>query len=317
MSLKMYNGVKIPIIGLGTWQSINEDELEATLDTALTIGYRHIDTAAVYHNEKCIGKVLRKWFDSGKLKREDIFITTKLGPEQTHPDLVESALNDSLEKLHLEYVDLYLVHFPIHMKLIDPLKPWHMLDTDYLEVWKKMEEQVDCKRARTIGISNFSIEQMERIMKNSRIKPANTQVELQVYFQQKELREYCRKNNIVVVSYSSLGSPGAPDFFKKIGRTVPVPNILGDPVVSAIAKKHKRTPSQIILSYLTQNDIVVIPKTVKPERLQENFDILDIILDSDDLTALENLDKGTSGRIFDMTHINPKIKEHAHYPFEK
>ncbi|XP_056637782.1 uncharacterized protein LOC130445908 [Diorhabda sublineata] len=316
MSLTMIGDVKIPIVGLGTWQSTDEEELVKALDAALEIGYRHIDTAAIYKNEHVIGKVLKKWLTSGKLKREDLFITTKLPHTHIHADEVESQLKQSLEKLQLDYVDLYLIHFPIYLKSVGDGKPTEPQPTDHLAVWKKMEEQVDAGRTRTIGVSNFAIHQIDRIIKNCRIRPANTQVELQVYNQQKELREYCKKNNIVVVSYSSLGSPGTPAFMKKMGRDITVPNILGDPLITEIAKKYGKTTGQIILRYITQNDIVVIPKSVKPDRLKENFNILDFKLEPEDLKALESLDKGEDGRIFRMDY-GPKFVEHPEYPFRR
>ncbi|XP_072390215.1 dihydrodiol dehydrogenase 3-like [Diabrotica undecimpunctata] len=316
MSLTMIGGVKIPIVGLGTWQATNEEELEAALEVALETGYRHIDTATVYQNEHVIGKVLNKWLTSGKLKREDIFITTKLPSTHLHPDLVESALKESLQKLQLEYVDLYLMHSPIYLKFIEAGKPMEPLPTDHAAVWKKMEEQVDAKRTRTIGVSNFNVSQLDRIVKNCRIQPANIQVELHVYFQRKQLRDYCKKHNIVIVSYGTLGSPGLNEFMKKYGSKVENPSLLADPVVTKIAKKHNKATSHVLLRYLTQNDIVVIPKSVKPERVKENFNFFDFTLDAEDLKALEALDKDLEGRLFHMDSLNPKIKDHPEYPYK-
>ncbi|XP_050510178.1 1,5-anhydro-D-fructose reductase-like isoform X4 [Diabrotica virgifera virgifera] len=316
MSLTMIGGVKIPIVGLGTWQATNEEELEAAVEAALETGYRHIDTAAAYQNEHVIGKVLNKWLTSGKLKREDIFITTKLPFTHIHPDMVESALKESLKKLQLDYVDLYLVHFPVHIKVIEPGKPLETLPTDHLAVWKKMEEQVDAKRTRTIGLSNFSVKQIDRIVKNCRIQPVNTQVELHVYFQQKKLRDYCKNHNIVVVSYGSLGSPGLNNMYKRFGGDVEVPSLLADPVVTRIAEKHNRPTSHVLLRYLTQNDIVVIPKSVKPERVRQNFNFSDFTLDAEDLKALEGLDKEEKGRLFNMNLLMPTLKDHPEYPYE-
>ncbi|XP_072390214.1 1,5-anhydro-D-fructose reductase-like [Diabrotica undecimpunctata] len=316
MSLTMIGGVKIPIVGLGTWQATNEEELEAALEAALETGYRHIDTAAAYQNEHVIGKVLNRWLTSGKLKREDIFITTKLPMTHIHPDMVEPALTESLKKLQLDYVDLYLVHFPVHMKLIEMGKPMETLPTDHLAVWKKMEEQVDAKRTRTIGISNFNVNQIDRIVKNCRIQPANTQVELHVYFQQKKLRDYCKKHNIVVVSYGSLGSPGLKVLMKKFGREVEIPSLLADPVVTKIAEKHNKSTSHVLLRYLTQNDIVVIPKSVKPERVKQNFNFLDFTLEAEDLKALEALDKDVEGRLFHMDILSPSLKDHPENPYK-
>ncbi|XP_056630478.1 rho crystallin-like [Diorhabda sublineata] len=210
---------------------------------------------------------------------------------------------------------------PIYIKKDENGQPNQLLPTDLIGLWKKMEEQVDAKRTRTIGVSNFSIEQIERIMQNSRIKPANTQIEMHIYNQQKELREYCDKNHIVIVSYATLGSPNSSQYFKEIGRKIDrehfnIPNILADPIVTKLAQRYKKSTAQIALRYVTQKNVVVIPKSVKPERLIENFNIFDFKLDIEDLKALESLDKGEEGILFFWTHITPKIIHHPEFPYK-
>jgi len=185
MFLTLPSGQKMPVLGLGTCDAKDEDGLERALDAALEFGYRHIDTAFAYENEAIVGKVLNKWLDGGKIKREDLFITTKLPPTGIHPDRVELFMKKSLTNLQLDYVDLYLVHLPIGIKYEEGnVGPKFELEpkTDHAAIWKKMEEQVDAGRAKNIGLSNYNISQIETVLKAARIKPANLQVELHVFF---------------------------------------------------------------------------------------------------------------------------------------
>ncbi|CAG9827249.1 unnamed protein product [Diabrotica balteata] len=311
-----YNGGhQIPSIGLGTFTATDETQLTDALNKALEIGYRHIDTASAYNNEHIIGKVLKEWISSGKLKREDIFITTKLSSVDMYSDKVENALKTSLQKLQLDYLDLYLIHNPIAMKYIN--QKIVTQPTDLISVWKKMEEQVDAGRAKTIGLSNFNISQIERIQKIARIPPVNLQVEIHVYFQQPDLREFARKNNITVVAYSPLGTPGVKKFFesKNYNVNLSVPDILNDNVVTQIAKKHNKSNAQVLLRYLVQLNTVVIPKSTNPKRLKENFSIFDFTLDEDDMNALKKLDRGPKGKIVKLVEIFPDVDKHPEYPF--
>jgi len=217
------NGIKMPSIGIGTWMA-PDHEIETALDLALKAGYRHIDAAPVYLNEKAIGRVLKKWIDSNQLKREDLFITTKLPPPANRPSCVEKTLRNSLEDLQLSYIDMYLIHTPFAVPETggdferDENGDIKVDDTtDHVEIWKKMEEMVEKGLAKSIGVSNFNKKQIQRLLDNSKIKPSNLQIELHLYFQQKELVDYCKANNINVVAYSPLGSKGIVDL-KKIGR---------------------------------------------------------------------------------------------------
>jgi len=320
-TLNLFGGYRIPIVGFGTYTAINEEELEKALDVALETGYRHIDTAALYNNEHVIGKTLKKWFDSGKLKREDIFITTKL-PGCQPPDKVEGLLKESLEKLQLDYVDLYLIHFPLHLKRhpFDSTAPASQTETeptDHVATWKKMEEQVDLGRTKTIGISNFNINQTKRILDNARIKPATNQVELNVYLQQPELVKFCQENGVVIVSHQSLGNPGANKWFKSLN--MPLRNLhdlLNDPTIKKIAQKHNKASSQVLLKYLVQKDIVVIPKSVTPSRIRENFNLFDFTLDSADMKELEGLDQGEDARASLMNFSEAMVND-PEYPYPK
>jgi len=315
----------MPAIGLGTWEAKEESELEQALDTALELGYRHIDTAWVYENEALIGKILKKWFDSGKIKREDLFITTKLPMVGVHPDRVELFIKKSLANLQLDYVDLYLIHFPVGCKykegVVRPIieengniatEP----KTDHVAIWKKLEEQVDAGRAKTIGLSNYNISQIETVLKSARIKPANLQVELHVYLQQRELVDFCQKNGITVVAYSPLGNPGYNKFLKKFGQEArELPNILGDSVINKIAEKHSKTPAQIALRFLLQRGIAAIPKSVTPKRIRENIDVFDFALDDDDVKALTDLEVGESARVCDFK-VFAGLDKHPDFPMK-
>lgn len=305
----------MPLVGYGTWQSKDED-LEKALEAALEAGYRHIDTATVYENEHVIGKVLERWLTSGKVKREELFIVTKLPPSGNRASNVEAQIKKSLDKLKLDYLDLYLVHTPFSFVESDSLHPVaedgsFKFDntTDHVAVWKEMEKQVDAGRTKAIGLSNFNPKQISRVIKEARIPPANLQIELHVYHQQKELVAFCKENNITIVAYSPLGTQGTS---KLLG--IEIPNLMSNPVVMKIAKKLSKTPAQILLKFIVQKDIAVIPKSTNPERLKKNIEIFDFQLSDEDVTELEALDQGEKGRILDFTFMKG-VKEHPEYPF--
>lgn len=305
---------KMPSIGFGTWQARGKD-LAVALEAALDTGYRHIDTAYVYENEHIIGRVLKYWFDTGKLKREDVFIVSKLPEIGNTPEQVEKYLNRTLQSLHMNYVDLYLIHDPFGVRHTSDGKLELDPHTDIVAVWKAMEKQVDAGKTKAIGLSNFNSSQISRILKAARIKPSNLQVEVHAYMQQKPLLEYAKKHNISVTGFSPLGSPGLKDFFKNIGLNVTVPNILQDPVVEKIAHKRNKTSAQVLLRHGLQNGITVLPKSVHAERVKENFDVFNFELDENDMKELNGLDRGDKGRLLDISLIFSGAKEHPEYPF--
>jgi len=313
------------LVGLGTWQSTPE-EVKAAVNAALEAGYRHIDTAYNYQNEDAIGEVLEEWISSGKVKREELFIVTKLPLIGNQQDKVEHFLKLSLNSLKLDYVDLYLIHFPSGLVRTGDDKNLFPQDedgkviqdrnTDLLSLWKGMEAQVDAGRAKSIGLSNFNSEQIERIVGAARIKPANLQVELHAYFQQKPLRAVCTKHGITVCAYGPLGSKGRIQFAAARGTPPPpIPDVLDNPLVLEIARTHSKTPAQVLLRHLIQQQIVVIPKSVTPKRILENFQVFDFALSDKEMEAMNALDKGSEHRSF-LFDFFLGLPDHPEFPFK-
>lgn len=315
--LALNSGASMPVVGLGTWQVTNDLELENALDAALEAGYRHIDTATIYHNEHLIGRVLKRWLSQGKVKREELFITTKLPVFAMRAADVPDLLNQSLSKLQLDYVDMYLIHMPFAVKReaynggrIDANGT--DLTTDHLAIWRAMVAEKEAGRARALGVSNFNETQIERIIKNSAVPPANLQVELHLYHQQKPIVDFCKKHGVAVTAYSPIGSPGSKWLTLVTG--VELPDLLSIPEVKQIAEKHNKTAAQVLLRHTVQRGIIVIPKSSNPKRIVQNIDIFDFTLDAKDMATLDGLDKGLDGKLFDMKNIGGS-ENHPEYPW--
>ncbi|XP_047353135.1 aldo-keto reductase family 1 member A1-like [Vespa velutina] len=323
-SVKLSSGHDMPGVGLGTWQA-KPEEIEAAVATALECGYRHIDTAFNYNNEEAIGKSLKNWFDKGG-KREELFVTSKLPHYGNRPSDVEKFLKLSLERLGLDYLDMYLIHMPFAFVLdknayapaaLDDGSYILDLNTDPVSVWKEMEKQVAKGRVKSIGLSNFNEAQILEVYKNAQIKPANLQVELHAYLQQKPIREFCQKHNIIVTAYSPLASPGAKFHFqtKYNYSSEKFPDLLGHPIVLEMANKYKKTTAQVLLRHLVQQGIIVIPKSSSQDRIKSNINIFDFVLSEEDMNTLNALDKGTDGRIFNFLFFKG-VEKHPLYPFK-
>ncbi|CAL8139850.1 unnamed protein product [Orchesella dallaii] len=322
------NGQKMPIIGYGMWQCDSPKQLEDALDVALEAGYRHFDTAYLYQNEDVFGCVLKKWFDSGKVKREELFIVTKLPPQGNHHERVENFLQQSLNNLQLTYVDLFLIHNPATLELgADGKSPkkdasgnvFPDLTTSLEDVWKALEAQVDAGKTKAIGLSNFTSSQVERVAKCARIRPANHQVELNAYYPKKQLRSVCKKYGISVCAFAAFGSPGRKSYYVSPTNNdahlkLKIPTLFDSPIVKEVATKHSKTTAQILLRFLAQQGIVVLAKSVAPDRIKSNFEILDFELDADDLKRLDSLDSGKEGSwAFDWKLSFPGIYKHPEF----
>jgi diketogulonate reductase-like aldo/keto reductase len=258
--ITLNNGVAMPQLGFGVWQ-VPDDEATQTVTTALEAGYRSIDTAAIYGNEAGTGKAV---IGSG-IAREELFVTTKLWNTEQGYDSTLRAFDASLGKLGLDYVDLYLIHWPMPAK-----------DT-YVDTYKAFEKILADGRAKAIGVSNFRVEDLERLIGETSVVPAVNQVELHPQLQQSGLKDFHAKHDIATEAWSPLGQ----------GK-----DLLQAPTVVAVARKHDRTPAQVVLRWHLQVGNVVIPKSVTPSRIQENIDVFDFELDADDLAAFTALDEG-------------------------
>ena len=259
--IPLNDGNSIPQMGLGTWP-LDDDQVAAAVVEAVEAGYRHIDTAVKYGNERGVGNGIR----ASGLDRSELFITTKLDGEFQGHDRAVSGLEDSLKRLGLEYVDLLLIHWPLPGR------------DQYISTWETFERLQAEGKARSIGVSNFKPSHLERLMAETDVVPAVNQVQLSPAITRTAEREFHARHGIVTESYSPLGGSGA--------------GLLGAPILAQLAEKHGKTPGQLVLRWHIQNGLVTIPKTSSPERMRENLDVFDFALDPQDLAELSVLDEG-------------------------
>merc|ERR1711973_670598 len=320
-AVKFSNGMEMPLLGLGTWQFESDETLKTAINSALEAGYRSFDTAFDYENEGPIGDVLNEWIQSRRVKREELFITTKLPFIGNRADKVEKFLLMSLEELKLKYVDLFLIHFPVGLHCEDDLFPEDdsgnsVLDmnTDLVALWQAMEAQVDAGRCKAIGVSNFNSKQLQRIVQAARIKPACLQVEVHAYFQQKPLRELCSQLGISVCAYGTLGSKGRIDFCHEYGTPqISIPAVLENQTVADIAKALRRSESKRISRFMIQQNVVVVPKSSSEIRIKENIKVYDFVLSTQEMESLNSLDQNL--RSFTYGFLKG-IESHPEYPFK-
>jgi 2,5-diketo-D-gluconate reductase A len=247
------DGHELPMLGLGVWQVENPQECVDAVRWAIEAGYRHVDTAQAYGNEESVGEGLR----ASGVPREELFVTTKFYPQNDDP---VAALDNSLRRLGLDYVDLYIIHWPAGGPT------W---------AWPGMEETHAAGKARSIGVSNFSVEELQQLLDVADVPPVANQVQFSAFEYRRGLLEFCRRQSIALVSYSSLGT----------GRH------LDDETVAAVAEAHGRTPAQVLLRWCIERDVPVIPKSVHRERIIENGQLFDFSLSDEELARLDALDR--------------------------
>jgi len=263
--IELRDGALIPQLGFGVFQ-IPPDETADAVETALEIGYRHIDTAEMYQNERGVGQGIR----AAGLDRSAVYITSKLNNGFHRPDDARRAFDDTLTALDTDYVDLFLIHWPLPT----------LYDGDYVSTWQTLEQFKNEGRARSIGVSNFQVPHLQRLAQQTETTPAVNQIEVHPYFTNDTVRAYGAEHSIATEAWSPIAQG----------------NVLGDPVVQRIAKAAGKTPAQVVLRWHIQRGDTVFPKSVTPQRVRENFALFDFELTDTDIDALTALDKGEAGR---------------------
>ncbi|XP_014847747.1 PREDICTED: alcohol dehydrogenase [NADP(+)] A-like isoform X2 [Poecilia mexicana] len=290
------SGQRMPLVGLGTWKSAPGQVKQAVL-AALDGGYRHIDCAAVYGNEQEVGDALALRVGPGKaLRRDEVFVTSKLWNTKHDPEDVEEACRSSLTHLGLSYLDLYLMHWPMAFK----------------DTWKAMENLVDKGLVKAIGLSNFNARQIDDIIAIARHKPVVNQVECHPYLSQADLLSHCRSLAVCVTAYSPLGSGDRP------WASPDEPSLLADPRLGAIAERYQKSPAQVILRWNVQRGVVCIPKSVTASRIQENLRVFDFSLSPEDIRLIDSFNRNTRFIIPTVEKDGKKVwrdGEHPHFPF--
>ena len=265
-NIELNDGHSIPQLGFGVFQ-IDPAETERAVRVALEVGYRHIDTAEMYGNERGVGEAIR----ASGLDRGEVYVTSKLNNSFHEPDEARRAIDRTLSELGFDHVDLFLIHWPLPT----------LYDGDYVSTWKTLEEFRADGRSRSTGVSNFQVEHLERLAAETDTVPAVNQIELHPYFQNREVRSYDEEHGIATEAWSPIAQG----------------DVLDDPVVTEIAAKLDRTPAQVVLRWHVQRGNIVFPKSVTPERIRENFEIFDFEIEPTDLEQIDGLDRGEAGRI--------------------
>lgn len=286
MSIKdtytLNDGVEIPVLGFGTWQMPDNEETTKIVEHAIEVGYRHIDTAAVYKNEKSVGQGIRNAIDKGLVTRDELFVTTKLWNDDHTYDLATKAIDDSLERLGLDYVDLYLIHWPNPIKYRDAWQESNAVS------WKAMEEAQTAGKIRSIGISNFMPRHLDALLETAKIKPTVNQIMLNPSEMQPETVAANKKHDILSAAYSPLGT----------GKIFTIDEL------KEIAEKYNKTEAQIVLRWSLQHGFLPLPKTSTFSRVEENADIFDFELSEEDMAKIDSFE-GQAGRM-----ENPDEKSH-------
>ncbi|EED16817.1 D-xylose reductase (Xyl1), putative [Talaromyces stipitatus ATCC 10500] len=299
-TVKLNSGYDMPLVGFGLWK-VNNDTCADQVYAAIKAGYRLFDGACDYGNEKEVGQGIARAIKDGLVKREELFIVSKLWNTFHDGDKVEPIARKQLDDLGLDYFDLYLIHFPVALKWVDPAERyppgWTAPDgkvefskATIQETWQAMESLVDKKLSRSIGISNFSVQLIMDLLRHARIRPATLQIEHHPYLQQKELIKYVQSEGIVITAYSSFGPLSFIELDMSSAHNTP--KLFDHDVIKSTSQKHGKTPAQILLRWATQRNIAVIPKSNDPTRLSQNLDVTGWSLEQSDIDAINGLDLG-------------------------
>ncbi|XP_014288486.1 1,5-anhydro-D-fructose reductase [Halyomorpha halys] len=318
--------MRIPVISITTWKT-SEDDMKIELNTSLELGYRRIRTN--FAECKALGAILKEMFENHKIRREDLFISAVLPSVGARYKDVEYFIKKSLDDLQLDYVDLYELGSPMGfiregealVPLDDNGEILLDLETDIVETWKGMEEQVVAGRAKSLGLKCCNQEQVQRILNNCTIKPISLCIEIHVYLQMKELVSFCKSNGIAITAVAPLGCPGLQDILGGFdGKKKIINSPLKEPVIKEIAKRHNKRPSQIVLRFLIEYGVGITIKSVNPKRLKECFDIFDFELSREEFEQLCELDRGEDGRCIGGswgTGILKTLERHPEFPWKQ
>ncbi|KAL5006661.1 hypothetical protein ScPMuIL_015467 [Solemya velum] len=304
------SGQVMPAVGLGTYAPKQEDdEVINAVKTAVKLGYRHLDCAALYRNERAIGHAIKQLIIEDNVKRQDLFISSKLWNTCHRADLVRPSLKKSLEDLGVKYIDLYLMHWPFSYKEGGRFYPTdeegglEVSDIDYMDTWRAMEDCVDEGLVKNLGASNFSVDQLKRVVNEARIKPVNHQIEVYLHYANTELVEFCKSKNVSVTAYCPLGSP-----WRFNAENLSHPMALEEPVVKDIAASKNKTPAQILLRFLLQRGVSVIPKSSNPVHIAENIQ-LEFQLSDSEMSKLLALNKD-----YKLIVGHKSVRQHKYFP---
>ncbi|MDX1630830.1 MAG: aldo/keto reductase [Thermoanaerobaculia bacterium] len=310
-SLSFPNGDGMPVVGLGTWKS-RPGEVGAAVRKALRIGYRHIDCAPIYGNEAEIGEALVRCFDEGLVDRDDLWVTSKLWNDRHARDDVVPALEETLKDLELDFLDLYLIHWPVAQPrgVVVPRTGEDLLSLEerpLLETWRGMEAALEMGLCRHIGVSNFSVDKLGGLLERAVHPPEANQVELHPYLQQERLVEFCQSHQVAVTAYSPLGSRDRPKSMKRPEE----PLLLEDPTIQEIAERLDAEPAQVLLAWALHRDTAVIPKSVNPDHLRANLAATTVDLDEEAMGRIGELERG-----FRYVDGSEWVKEGSPYTME-
>lgn len=289
-NLTFSNGDNMAAIGLGTWKS-DPGKVNDAVYHAIKSGYRHIDCAAIYMNEKEVGNALQKAMDDGLVKREELWITSKLWNNAHKKHDVLPALKKTLSDLQLEYLDLYLIHWPVALQpdVVFPDEPDDFLSPDeapIAETWSAMETAHEEGLVRHLGVSNFNIDKLKGLLAKADVAPEMNQVEMHPYLPQKELVDFCRSKGMHLTAYSPLGSGDRAERMKQENE----PQLMENDTIQSVAKKHDCTPAQVLISWAVHRDMAVIPKSTTPSHIEQNIAAAKVDLAPDDMDAIDNIE---------------------------